>query len=170
MNTWWENESLIKFETPTSIFIVAPSGGGKTELTKQILKHVNGVFNTPTSKIYFCYSIWQKLYTDMQNEIKNIHFYEGLPSMTEINDWGAEEGHKILVLDDLVIKGGNSEELVHMMCVARYRKPPTEKENMIKNKQDGGEVTITPPSTNTPRKDTTHKPMNKNTRFTRSGA
>lgn len=106
MNTWWENESLIKLETPTSIFIVAPSGGGKTELTKQILKHVNGVFKTPTSKIYFCYSIWQKLYTDMQNEIKNIHFYQGLPSMTELNDWSAEEGHKILVLDDLMIKEG----------------------------------------------------------------
>ena len=38
----------------------------------------------------------------MQNTIKNIHFYQGLPSMEELNNWGAEDGQKILVLDDLM--------------------------------------------------------------------
>ena len=29
MDAWWKRESLIKFETPTSISIAAPSGAGK---------------------------------------------------------------------------------------------------------------------------------------------
>jgi len=120
MDAWWERESLIKFETPTSIFIAAPSGAGKTELTRQILKHADGMFKTPPSKIYFCYSMWQNVYDEMQNGIKNIQFYQGLPSMEELNDWGVEEGHKILVLDDLMIQGVDSEQLIHMMCVGSH--------------------------------------------------
>jgi len=38
MDNWWEHESLIKFESPTSIFIVAPSNSGKTVLTKKYTK------------------------------------------------------------------------------------------------------------------------------------
>lgn len=120
MDAWWEKESLIKFESPTSIFIVAPSGGGKTELTKQLLKHADGVFKVPPSQIYFCYSIWQNIYTEMQNEITNIQFYHGLPSLEELNDWGTEVGHKILVLDDLMMKAVDSDELVHMLCVGSH--------------------------------------------------
>jgi len=99
MDAWWEKESLIKFESSTSIFIVAPSGGGKTELTKELLKHADGMFKVPPSKIYFCYSMWQNIYSEMQNDVNNIQFYQGFPSM-----------------DDLMIKGVDSEELIHMMC------------------------------------------------------
>ncbi|CAC5407083.1 unnamed protein product [Mytilus coruscus] len=56
----------------------------------------------------------------MQYDIKNIQFYQGLPSLEELNVWGAVEGHKILVLDDLMMKGVDSEELIHMMCVGSH--------------------------------------------------
>lgn len=52
MDAWWERESIVKFQSPTSIFIVAPSGGGKTELTRQILEHADGMFKIPPSNIY----------------------------------------------------------------------------------------------------------------------
>lgn len=120
MDAWWERESLVKFESPTSIFIAAPSGTGKTVLTKKILEHADGMFKVPPSRIFFCYSMWQKLYTEMKDEIKNIQFYQGLPTMEDLSEWGAEEGHKILVLDDLMITGADSEELVHMMCVGSH--------------------------------------------------
>ena len=105
MDAWWKKESLIKFESPTSIFIAAPSGSGKTVLTKSILQHADGMFNKTPKRIYYCYTIWQSLYTEMQKDIKNIYFHQGLPTITDLNDWGQEEGHKILVLDDLMIKG-----------------------------------------------------------------
>lgn len=38
-DTWWENESLVPFEAPTSIFIVEISGSGTSYLTRQILRH-----------------------------------------------------------------------------------------------------------------------------------
>ena len=78
------------------------------------------MFKTPPSKIYFCYSMWQNLYDEMQKGIKNIQCYQGLPFMEELNDWGDEGGHKILVLDDLMIQGVDSEQLIHMMCVGVF--------------------------------------------------
>lgn len=120
MGEWWEKESLIKLESPTSVLISAPSGGGKTFLTKKILIHANAMFKVPPYKIFFCYSMWQPLYDEMQSEIPNIQFYQGLPTMEELNDWGSENGHKILVLDDLMMKSANSEELVHMMCIGSH--------------------------------------------------
>ena len=71
----------------------------------------------PPQKYIVCYSMWQNLYDEMQNGIKNIQFYQGLPFMQELNDRGDEGGHKILVLDDLMIQRVDSEQLIHMMCV-----------------------------------------------------
>jgi AAA+ ATPase superfamily predicted ATPase len=42
MVDWWQQENLIKLESPTSIFIVAPSNSGKTVLAKNILKQTDG--------------------------------------------------------------------------------------------------------------------------------
>ncbi|CAC5415721.1 unnamed protein product [Mytilus coruscus] len=62
----------------------------------------------------------QNQYDEMKDEIKNIRFQQGLPTMEDLNDWGGEDGHKLLVLDDLMIKGADSEELIHMMCVGSH--------------------------------------------------
>lgn len=43
---WWERESLVPFEYPTSIFIVGVSGSGKSYLTRQILQHADGMFKS----------------------------------------------------------------------------------------------------------------------------
>jgi hypothetical protein len=81
MDKWWEHDALIKFESPTSICIVAPSNSGKSVLTQKILNHADGMFTTPPSQIFCCYSVYQDLYNDMKREISNIHFHQGLPSM-----------------------------------------------------------------------------------------
>ena len=50
-------------------------------LTQKILNHADGMFTTPPSQIFYCYSVYQDLYNDMKREISNIHFHQGLPSM-----------------------------------------------------------------------------------------
>ena len=120
MVDWWEHESLIKFESPTSIIIAAPSNSGKSVLAKNILKHADGMFKVPPSKIFFCYTIYQPLYDEMKNEISNIEFHQGLPSMDTLTEWGEVHGHKIVVLDDLMMDAADSSEIVHLMCVGSH--------------------------------------------------
>lgn len=55
------------------------------------------MFRIPPSKIFYCYSIWQNLYSDMQNEISNIHFHKGLPSMETLMCVGSHH-HQITVI------------------------------------------------------------------------
>lgn len=47
MDAWWERESFIKYRSPTYLFIVAPSSGGKTQLTRRILEHADCMFEIP---------------------------------------------------------------------------------------------------------------------------
>jgi len=120
MEGWWQNESLLKFETPTSMFIVGPSNSGKTFFTKRLLEMSSGMFKTPPSRIYFCFSVWQELYDQMSKSVPNIHFHKGLPSMEELREWGEQKGHKIVVLDDLMMDAADSLEIAHMMCVGSH--------------------------------------------------
>jgi tRNA A37 threonylcarbamoyladenosine biosynthesis protein TsaE len=119
-DVWWEKQSLVPFEAPTSIFIVGVSGSGKSYLTRQILQHSNGMFKKPTVRILFCYGVWQNLYDQMNKEIPFIEFHQGLPSSDELYEWGAIEGHKILVLDDLMIDAADKMEMVHLFCVGSH--------------------------------------------------
>ena len=117
---WWQQESLIKLESPTSIFIVAPSISGKTVLAKNILKHVDGMLKIPPTKICFCYTVYQPLYDEMKKEIPLIEFHQGLPTMDTLTEWGAIYGHRIVVLDDLMMDAANSDEIVHLMCIGSH--------------------------------------------------
>lgn len=119
-NMWWENESLVPFEAPTSIFIVGVSGFGKSYLTRQILQHANGMFKKPVVRIMFCYGVWQNLYSEMEKDISFIEFHQGFPSKEEMVEWGGIEGHKILVLDDLMIDAAENMEMVHLLCVGSH--------------------------------------------------
>jgi hypothetical protein len=117
---WWQQESLIKLESPTSTFIVAPSNSGKTVLAKNILKQTDGMFKIPPTKIFFCYTVYQPLYDEMKKEIPLIEFYQGLPTMDTLTEWGAIYGHRIVVLDDLMMDAANSDEIVHLMCIGSH--------------------------------------------------
>ena len=117
---WWEKESLVKIESPSSILIVGPSGSGKTELTKKLLYHANGVFKKKPSKIMFCYNVWQPLYDEIVKNVPNITFSKGLPTVDDVNEWSASDGHKILLFDDLMIDAADNLDVVNMFCVGSH--------------------------------------------------
>lgn len=117
MVDWWEKESLLKFQSPTSIFIVGPSNSGKTMYTKNLLENADGMFQVPPSKIFYCYSIWQSVFDEMKSAIPNIEFFQGFPFMDVLSEWGTLQGHKVLVLDDLMVESADSKELIHLLTV-----------------------------------------------------
>ena len=117
---WWEKESLIKFQSPTSIFIVGPSNSGKSVLVQHILENASGMFLKPPTKILFCYGVWQKIYNEMEAKISNIQFHKGFPNTEEMENWSATEEHKLLVLDDLMVDLADSGDIVHMLCVGSH--------------------------------------------------
>lgn len=56
----------------------------------------------------------------MNKEIPFIEFHQGLPSSDKIHEFGLIEGHKILVLDDLMIDASDKVEMAHLLCVGSH--------------------------------------------------
>lgn len=117
---WWNKDSLVKFVSPTMILIAGSSGSGKTYLTKQILENADGMFEVPPSKIFFCYTAWQPMYDEMKQSIKVITFHHTLPSGDTLEEWCSLEGHKIIVIDDLLIDGCDSTDILKMFCIGSH--------------------------------------------------
>lgn len=56
----------------------------------------------------------------MNKEIPFIEFHQGLPFSDKIHGFGLIEGHKILVLDDLMIDASDKVEMAHLLCVGSH--------------------------------------------------
>jgi hypothetical protein len=78
------------------------------------------MFKIPPTKILFCYTVYQPLYDEMKKEIPLIEFHQGLPTVDTLTEWGAIHGHKIVVLDDLMMDAANSDEIVHLMYLGSH--------------------------------------------------
>ena len=90
-------ESLIKFETPSTIVVSGATSTGKSWLIYKILKYAKGMFTSPLKKIIYCYGVYQDFYDDMQRDIPNIEFFSGLPTRDDLESWNyASQGLRSL--------------------------------------------------------------------------
>lgn len=78
------------------------------------------MFKKPTVRTLFFYVVWQDLYDQMNKDIPIIEFHQGLAFSDELYEWGAIEGHKTLVLDDLMIDAADKVEMTHLLCVGSH--------------------------------------------------
>ena len=70
--------ALVKFESPSIWIISGMTGSGNTSWLYKLLKQKNLMFQEPPSKIIYCYSIWTKLFNDMEKDL-DIEFVQGMP-------------------------------------------------------------------------------------------
>ena len=88
------------FKSPSNIMLCSPSGTGKTQISLQILKHKEEMFEITPKKLIICYSIWQEAYDAVKQDAI---FFKGIPTRKHLEDWAkAIQGHSVLVLDDLL--------------------------------------------------------------------
>jgi hypothetical protein len=111
-----EKQALVKLESPSTCIIAGPSGSGKSTFVYRLLEHADGMFQTPPRKIFYCYGVHQQLYDIMKSTVSNIEFYDGLPSKEDLEGWGVDPAHKVLVLDDLLQKASHSVDVVDLFC------------------------------------------------------
>ena len=114
---WWQSESLIKFVSPSILYISGPTMSGKSCLTKRILEHCNAMFTQQVTKIIYAYSEWQSLYDEMKKTVDNLEFYQGLPDREAMQCFGSTKQHVILCIDDLFMQVTQSEDAVQLFCV-----------------------------------------------------
>ena len=89
-----------RFKCPCSIIITGPSQSGKTTFTHNLLRSKKS-FNGDIKKIVYCYGGWQSSFDKMKKDIRNIHFFQGIPENIS-NLFKQNERPGIIVLDDLM--------------------------------------------------------------------
>ena len=100
-----------RFKTPSSIMIVGPSGCGKTCFTESLLlDHLEELFVNPPPTIHYCYGAWQDGFQDMKDA--GVQFHERFPTTFHLQKWFPKGG--LLVLDDLMVEGGEDKELLDL--------------------------------------------------------
>jgi hypothetical protein len=115
---WWETESLLPFQAPCSILVPGGSQSGKTYFTKQILENASGMFTQPPTQIMYAYGAAQPLFEQMKKSVSiNITFHEGLPNKANLEEWSAGQKHSVLIIDDLMAKACNTEDVSEIFCV-----------------------------------------------------
>ena len=106
-----EMGEAFRFKTPSSIMIVGPSGCGKTCFTESLLlDHLEELFVNPPPTIHYCYGAWQDGFQDMKDV--GVQFHEGVPTTFHLQKWFPKGG--LLVLDDLMVEGGEDKELLDL--------------------------------------------------------
>ena len=74
------------------------------------------MFKMPPTKIFVCYTVWQDIYDELSKDT-NVECHKGVPTNEQLTEWGELEGHKIVVLDDLMMECSNSEEMIRLMTI-----------------------------------------------------
>jgi len=74
---------------------------GKTTFLNRLLNEKRGLYGGDDWTVLYCYGVHQIKYEEMQAEMTDITFKQGLPSNADIDLLTSRSGRKILVLDDL---------------------------------------------------------------------
>ena len=89
--------------------------------TKRLIENASAMFTEVPEKFLYAYYEYQIFFDDMQN-IPNKFFHEGLPDKQGIDNFALGTKHTLIILDDLISKIVQSEDLLHLFSVTSHHK------------------------------------------------
>ena len=106
------NDVLLPLTPCSSMCITGQTGSGKTRFVYRFLKHVSKMYgDEPPDRIMYCYGIYQPLFDDMETDIQNLTFHQGLTTSEELDDFKKDRKHRLIILDDLAHRLLNDSEM-----------------------------------------------------------
>lgn len=120
MDDYNKSNNKFQFKIKRSIQLTGPTHAGKTTWLFNLLKNKDIMFNGDEipQQILYNYGVYQPTYDKMKNEIPNITFHEGIPSLEELQMY-SDGKSTIVIFDDLAhmfIKNPEMEVLMVREC------------------------------------------------------
>jgi hypothetical protein len=106
--------SPLPFIAPTTILIAGPTFSGKSFLAANIIRQQSDIFSIKPTQILYCYSQYQPLFTQLEDEISNLKFIKGLPNSQDIETLTKDSPHSLCILDDLMSEVISSQFCLHL--------------------------------------------------------
>ena len=116
------SRKMFPFKAPSTFSITGATGSGKTSWLFKLLRNREEMFgDNPPSNILYCYGVWQELFEQMEEEIPNIVFLKGLPSLQQIEEFSGSK-HNIIILDDLMEECVKNPEVENLFTRGAHHK------------------------------------------------
>ena len=96
----------LRLKHPCTITISGPTGSGKTELTKKIIRSLRAVMVPVPEEIIWCYTEYQPGYAELES-IPNVKLIEGVPDRDMLKQ--SKGTSKCVVLDDMMSSKQNNK-------------------------------------------------------------
>jgi len=108
----------ITLKGPFIMTIAGQTQSGKSTLTSKILERHVEIIDHPIESITYCYAVYQsKLFGHLKDSIPGIKFHQGLPE--NFNTYNGD-GHKLVVLDDLMTDVSGNSEAVKAFTISSH--------------------------------------------------
>ena len=117
---------MFPFEAPSTFSISGTTQSGKTTWLFRLLRNKVQLFgDNPPHSILYCYGIWQELFKQIESNISEISFHEGLPTSEQIENLISNKKHNIIILDDLMLDVVKNSEMELLFTRGAHHKKLT---------------------------------------------
>ena len=106
---------MIQFSDHANIAIIGCSSSGKTTLAANIIRHAGEMFPTAPTQIVYVYSIWQREYDKIKEDLSNVVFVQYIPDQEEIVALTEGHKHSIVVVDDFLDEIGDNKTISNLL-------------------------------------------------------
>ena len=89
-----------RWKHPFPALVAGPTFSGKSNFVKRLLESGEHMIDGGPENIIWCYGIYQPAYDEMQRNIPNIHFVEGVPG--DLESMIDPSIRNLVVIDDLM--------------------------------------------------------------------
>lgn len=102
-------KTVSPFSSPTTIAVIVPTKSGKSMFTKRLIVNASKMITVAPCEILYAYPEYKKKCLMKWNIFKNPIFHKD-----RLEEFSEHKKHSLLILDDLISKTVQSEELLHL--------------------------------------------------------
>ena len=101
-----------RWKHPFPALVAGPTCCGKSQFVKRLLESGEDMIEGAPENIIWCYGIYQPAYDEIQRNIPNIQFVEGVPS--DLESMINPSKRNLVVIDDLMHQLSNDQRITSL--------------------------------------------------------
>jgi len=115
-------EENVTLQHPFTLQAIGCTGSGKTCWMKKLLERARTMIKPPPERIIWCYKRWQPLFGEMNRNINNIIFIQGLPEDLNDDSFIDSSYPSLIVIDDLMRDATNSKDVCELFVEGSHHR------------------------------------------------